>query len=176
MKSDDQREHCYSAITVWPATSQGEHLLVAGKLPLSTSGIEKSGDPYLGYVTSVKSQFAQKQTGKNSPHIRFANALDDEKLTAFVREFGPVVPSEVSIQEPPDPEQMTVEEHARRVSYSTVTAVQTLATLRTEQRTYAAAPQLMIELKRGGIDPVPSQYFPTSARLRMGSSTGRTNT
>ena len=148
--------------------AHGDHLLVAGKMPLSDSDIENSGDPYLQYVTSVKSQFAQKRAGKNSPHIRFANALDDERLTAFVREFGPVVPSEVSIQEPPDPEQMTMEEHARRVWYSNVTAVQTLATLRTEQRTYAAALRLMIELKRGRNKSAASAVLPHVSTIADG--------
>ena len=128
---------------------QADRLFVVGKLPVSDSEIENSRDPYFRYITSVKSQFAQKQTGRNSPHIRFANALDDESLTAFVREFGPVVPSEVSIHEPPDPEQVLLEEPACTDWHSTITAVQTLATLRTEQRTYAAALRLMIELKRG---------------------------
>jgi hypothetical protein len=128
---------------------QADRLLVTGKLPITDSDIENSADPYFRYITSVKSEFAQKQTGRNSPHIRFANALDDESLTAFVREFGPVVPSEVSIHEPPDFELAPLEEQERTDLHSTVAAVQTLATLRTEQRTYAAALRLMIELKRG---------------------------
>jgi hypothetical protein len=135
-----------SSISVEP---HAEGLVVTGRLPLLDSDIEKGGDPYFRYLTSVKSQFGQKQTGKDSPHIRFANALDVDSLTAFVREFGPVVPSEVSIHEPPDHEQMLLEEQARTDWHSTVTAVQPLPTLRKEQRTYAAALRLMIELKRG---------------------------
>lgn len=138
---------------IWDSTIavqlQGNDLLVTGKLPLLDSDIEHSRDPYLQYVRSVKSKYAQKQTGRNSPHIRFANALDDVRLTAFVREFGPVVPSEVSIHEPPDLDQMSWDEPGRAERRSTISAVQTLPTLRREQRTYAAALRLMVELRRG---------------------------
>ena len=35
------------------------------------------------------------RTGKRSPHIQFANADTDEKLIAFVGQFGPVIASRV---------------------------------------------------------------------------------
>jgi hypothetical protein len=130
------------------ALLRGDHLVVTGKVPLSDSDIENRRDPYLRYVTSVKSQFAQQQTGRNSPHIRFANAVDDVSLTALVRDFGPVVPSEVSIQKPPNTD-ISWHEQERAHRLSTIAAVQPLATLRMEQRTYSAALRLMIELKRG---------------------------
>jgi len=60
-----------------------------------------------------------------------------------------VAPSEVSIHEPSDLEQVSLEELEFADLHSTITAVQPLPTLRTEQRTYAAALRLMIELKRG---------------------------
>jgi hypothetical protein len=68
-------------------------------------------------------------------------------LTAFVREFGPVVPSRVSVHEPSDAEERPwYEDQDWR---STIYATQTLPTLRSEQRTYAAALRLMTEVKRG---------------------------
>jgi hypothetical protein len=129
--------------------AQGENLLVTGKLPLLDSDIQSARDPYLGYVRSVKAQFAQKQTGKRSPHIRFANAITDKELIAFVKEFGPVVATGVSIIEGPDPEHAAADKWEHADLRSTITAVQTLPTLRAEQQTFAAGLRLMFELKRG---------------------------
>lgn len=131
----------------------GDRLLVTGKLPLFDSHLERTRDPFLRYIRSVKSRFAQKQTGRNSPHIQFANAHDEASLTAFVRQFGPVVPSEASISPFPDPEQTAEDYQAGVDRRRTIAAVQSLRLLRNEQRIYAAALRLMIELKSGRNKP-----------------------
>ena len=44
------------------------------------------------YKVAPKNRSIGKQrTGKDSPHIRFANADSDDELIEFVRNFGPVV-------------------------------------------------------------------------------------
>jgi hypothetical protein len=43
------------------------------------------------YEHARKARVFEQSGSKNSPHIRFANSKSDEKLIAFIRDFGPVV-------------------------------------------------------------------------------------
>ena len=52
----------------------------------------RSCDLLRQYEIAHKNRSIGKQrTGKDSPHIRFANAESDDDLIEFVRSFGPVV-------------------------------------------------------------------------------------
>src|ERR1035437_9841094 len=81
-----------------------EELLVTGRLPILDSDLQPARDAFLRYLSSVKLEFGQKGTGRPSPHIIFANAVSDEALVDFVREFGPVAAKEVVEGEQPQTE------------------------------------------------------------------------
>src|SRR6266446_3437659 len=70
-------------------------LFVRGKLPIFQEELLPEHDPFLRYLSSVQSEFAQRETELRSPHVRFANATRDDELVEFVREFGPVLATEV---------------------------------------------------------------------------------
>jgi hypothetical protein len=124
-------------------------LRVMGKLPFLDSDLQPSRDPFLRYLSSVKSEFGQKGTGLRSPHISFANAVSDEALVDFVGEFGPVAVNEVTEVEQGRPEGMCLEDLAKVDWRTSIRAVQDLATLRRERQTYASALELLVELRRG---------------------------
>ena len=121
-----------------------DKLLIKGWRPVIGSDFQPSRDPYLQYTRSLRSSFAQ--TGaKESPHIRFANSISDLELTEFLRHFGPWAPIDIRQREgPPELDWRIV-----------VEALEDLPTLRTEQQTFAAALQLIMELRAGekGADP-----------------------
>jgi hypothetical protein len=75
----------------------GDQLQIVGKLP-GFAASDGACDLIRQYESARKSRRIGKQrTGKDSPHIQFANADNDEKLIAFVRSFGPVVASSAEI-------------------------------------------------------------------------------
>ena len=121
-----------------------EGLLIMGQLPITDSDLDPSRDPFLRYLSSVKLDFAQKGTGRTSPHIIFANARSDDELVSFVAEFGPVAAKEVEEIKPSDP--VASDEFDWRIS---ILAVQDLATLRSERQIYASALELLTEIRRG---------------------------
>ncbi len=126
----------------------GEQLFVSGKLPMMESDWESHRDAHLLYLSSINWRFGEKHSSGKSPHIRFANADNDEKLIEFVREFGPVVAAYVKVIEP-DLNQGTLLEDESADLRSTIAAFQDLATLRRERIIYAGALRLLGELKRG---------------------------
>jgi hypothetical protein len=126
-----------------------EELLVTGKLPILDSDLQPSRDAFLRYLSSVKLEFGQKGTGLRSPHLSFANALTDEALIDFVSEFGPVAAKEVVEVEQKQQEGMSLEDLDKVDRRTSIGAVQDLATLRSERRTYASALELLAELKSG---------------------------
>jgi hypothetical protein len=126
-----------------------EELFVTGKLPLLESDLQPSRDAFRRYLSSVKLEFGQKGTGLPSPHISFANAVSDDALIGFVSEFGPVAAKEVVEVEPTQPEEMTLEDWDKFDWRTSIGAIQDLATLRRERRTYASALELLAELRRG---------------------------
>ena len=76
----------------------GDCLRVAGFNPfvaLDRRPELRSWDVFEKYRKAPK-DWSKGRTGKGSPHIQFANADTDEKLIAFVRQFGPVAASSAS--------------------------------------------------------------------------------
>jgi hypothetical protein len=126
-----------------------EDLLIMGKLPITESDLEPSRDAFLRYLSSVKLDFAQKGTGRPSPHIIFANAVSDDELVSFVAEFGPVAAKEIHEIEPIAPEPMSPEARDKFDWRTSIFAVQDLATLRSERNIYASALELLAEARRG---------------------------
>lgn len=115
-------------------------LRVVGLLPLETTS--NACDLLQQYQMARKDlSIGKGRTGKNSPHVRFANADTDEKLFAFVRQFGPVVAKSVysnferpqeGVPEPSWPPRLTAE--------------QDMNELRSERLLYHSALNLVIEL------------------------------
>ncbi len=75
-----------------------------------------------------------KRAGLKAPQIRFANAITDQLLIAFVKTFGPVYAESVAER---DTDNSLVRD-----------AIQPLDKLRCERRTYAAALDLLVELEK----------------------------
>jgi hypothetical protein len=122
----------------------GAALQVAGCLRISHDEQEAPSDFLSQYRIARKDRSIGKQnTGKDSPHIRFANADTDEKLVAFVRSFGPVVAESVK---------MTGEDRS-----IAVTAIQDLNELRRERLIYRAALGLAMLLGNSRFDYVEAQ-------------------
>ena len=119
--------------------SCGEELEVSAIVPMLDEDLHRAADPLREYRQGVKFG-SQKRHGKNSPHIKFANANSDQKLTTFVHHFGPVVvrssrTKEVTTFSGP--------------SQQWIVARQNLSELRNEQRAYRAALTLISGLQRG---------------------------
>ena len=112
------------------------------------------------YQIARKNRSAGKQrTGKDSPHIRFANADADDELIDFVRSFGPVVSKSwklMPFQPPPGPGSTGDTPVLMR-------ARQDLQELRSEQRIYKAALGLVNELTKE-----KTEFDIDSAKERMG--------
>ena len=73
----------------------GDKLQISGFFPTYRHR-DPPTDLLSGYGAARKSRSGGKQkSGQASPHVVFANADSDEKLTAFVRAFGPVVAESV---------------------------------------------------------------------------------
>lgn len=127
----------------WP----GEPMFVEGKLPFAAAELQSSRDPFLRYLSSVQLEFAQKGV-LASPHISFPNATSDQALMEFVEEFGPVVATDV-FEDKVDQTQANGTSLEEKDWRGFVGARQDLATLRIERRTYAAALELLTELRLG---------------------------
>ncbi len=126
-----------------------DDLLIMGKLPITEADLQPFRDAFLGYLSSVKQDFAQKGTGRPSPHIIFANAVTDDELISFVAEFGPVAAKEIHESKPTEPEWTSSEAWDKFDWRTSIFAVQDLATLRSERQTYASALELLAEVRRG---------------------------
>jgi hypothetical protein len=114
----------------------GDNLRVLGCLPMYREGGHTS-DLISEYQSARKRSISKGPNGKNSPHIRFANAESDDDLIAFVRSFGPVVARSVHLDlEPP----------------VALTAMQDMRELRNERSIYRAALSLIMELSRPRFD------------------------
>ena len=84
-----------------------------------------------------------------SSHVSFANAVSDDALVEFVREFGPVAAKAVAEGDRPQTEAMSLEDMLKADLRTPIAAVQDLVTLRRERRTYASALGLLGELMQG---------------------------
>jgi hypothetical protein len=125
---------------------EGGCLQIVGLLPLYTTSNSCACDLLQQYQMARK-DLSKGRTGKDSPHIRFANADTDEKLIAFVRQFGPVVARsvydnferpETGLPEPRWPPRLTAE--------------QDMNELRSERLLYHSALNLVTELGRPEAD------------------------
>jgi hypothetical protein len=126
----------------------GAELEITAAMPSYTTS-DHPCDLVRHYEIARKNRAIGKQrTGKDSPHILFANSDSDEQLIAFVHSFGPVVaknwdwfaapPRPWSIGDPPPQTLMR--------------AQQNLQELRSEQRIYAAAFGLVTQLAKQDIE------------------------
>lgn len=99
-------------------------------------------DVFRAYCSAAASR--NKGEKLQAPHIEFANANDDEKLTQFVQRFGPVVVSSLSLVEGrTGPSDDFERNRAFRV------AQQDWTELHSEQQMFRAALSLAAELGRG---------------------------
>lgn len=115
----------------------GDKLQIRGRFPTYTDK-GRPTDVLHQYETARKSRsVGKKRTGKDSPHIRFANAKTDEDLIAFVRCFGPVVARSVKLEGGPP---------------VALIATQDMEELRNEHATYRAALTLLMELRQRQFD------------------------
>jgi hypothetical protein len=125
-----------------------DQLFVMGRLPNASAELQPSRDPFLRYLSSVRSEFAEKAKPLDSPHLSFANAITDEALVEFVNQFGPVVGTKVVADKgaPAQSVGMPWTDRSGPDGKALITAFQDLSTLRLERRTFAAALALLAEL------------------------------
>jgi len=141
----------------------GNGLEITAGLPHYLSG-DRACDLVRQYETAHKNLSASKQRtgkGKDSPHIRFANANSDEELIDFVRNFGPVVCRSLKLLRSATP--FGTRRSAGEVpEQRLMVARQDLLELRTEQRIYSAALGLLMELAKK-----PGHFDRDSAKERI---------
>jgi hypothetical protein len=107
--------------------SDGNRLLVLGGFPLGTW--EGPSSDLLAEYRKAPKNWSKEDSGKDSPHIRFANANTDERLIAFVEQYGPVIACDLYEDKP---------------GYgSRLGAMQDMEELRQEQILYSAAVTLV---------------------------------
>jgi hypothetical protein len=102
-----------------------------------------ASDLLADYRQAPKTGWSGGRTGKNSPHIWFANADTDNKLIAFVKRFGPVVVR--SLREPVDESPLDIEKDPESAK---IVAEKDMAELRKERTLYRWALTLLGELRR----------------------------
>lgn len=114
---------------------QGEALSIRGKFP----SYKESASPadLLSQYRLARKNSSKKRTGRDSPHVRFANAETDQELISFLRSFGPMVASSVRITGDP---QLYLE------------AIADLGGLRRERTIYHSALSLVVELNSEHFD------------------------
>ena len=112
-----------------------QHLKVMGNVLSSDAQVQPKQDLFHRYLEWTR-DWSEKRGGRNPPHIQFANAKTDQQLIAFVRTFGPVAASSI--------------EEVNTTDDWTLTAIQSIGSLRRERQTYAAALTLLVELDPKG--------------------------
>jgi hypothetical protein len=121
-----------------------DELEVSAVVPVLQEDRAAAPDALQAYRRAISRFGAQKRQGKNSPHIQFANADNDQKLIRFGQQFGPVVVSSLRREEraisPEGPFDF-------RTSQTVLVARQDLAELRDERQVYHAVLVLMAELQ-----------------------------
>jgi hypothetical protein len=118
----------------------GQDLIVGGIA--SPQDEQSSGDLFRSYRDWALDR-TTKRSGLNAPHIRFANAKTDQQLITFVKRFGPIWAGLIAEEE---------SDFAGEDTHCFVlfrAAKQSLEALHREQRTYAAALDLLAELDKG---------------------------
>jgi hypothetical protein len=123
-----------------------EELEVSGIIPVLQEDLDAAPDPLRAYRQAVSRFGGPKRQGKNSPHIEFANANNDQKLIRFVQQFGPLV---VSSSHTEERESGSEGAFGFQISQTVLVAHQNLAELRSEHLAYRSALALVSELQRG---------------------------
>jgi hypothetical protein len=118
----------------------GRDLIIGGIA--SPQDEQSSGDLFRSYRDWALDR-TTKRSGLNAPHIRFANAETDQQLITFVKRFGPIWAELIAEEESDFAEEDT------HCSVLLRAAKQSLEALHREQRTYAAALDLLAELDKG---------------------------
>ncbi len=104
------------------------------------------------YSDARKNRSIGKQrTGKDSPHVRFANAGGDDELIEFVRNFGPVVCTTSSMVASMTPKK-SLGGGAIQPAGVLLKARQHVEELRKEQKVYRAVLSLILELAKKDVD------------------------
>jgi hypothetical protein len=121
-------------------------------------------DPILQYSNARQARPTRvAKTGKDGPHIRFANANNDDKLIDFVRSFGPVVCKSLKtlhVMSSGDERPVRILQRAR----------QDLQELKSEQQIYQAALNLIRELADEESEYVPENANQWIAEIARGIS------
>src|SRR5256885_7883212 len=74
-------------------------LEVSAVVPILQEDWDASPDPLRAYRKAISRYGGTKRQGKNSPHVEFANADNDQKLVRFIGQFGPVIVRSVHTEE-----------------------------------------------------------------------------
>jgi hypothetical protein len=140
--------------TIWASDISVEcwsndQLFVTGLRPTTSAELQSSRDSFLRYLSSARSEFADKGKPLESPHLSFSNATTDEALVEFVKEFGPVVGTDVVENKAGLAESLGISgnDWNELDGKVLIAALQDLATLRLERRTFATALALLEELR-----------------------------
>lgn len=122
-----------------------EEFEISGVLPVGGEQAYKAPDALRAYRQAISRYGGTKRQGKNSPHVQFANADTVQKLTAFLRHYGPVLISSAREEErpvrPSGPFDFGITE-------TVVFARQNRAELVREQLVYRSALVLVSEVQR----------------------------
>jgi hypothetical protein len=142
----------------FPVNRGGEELEITAAMPAYLFP-DSPCDLVRQYEIAHKNRSIGKQrTGKDSPHIRFANANSDNELIDFVRYFGPVVAHSWKML-PFVPPSSAVSAKDTSILMS---ARQNLQELRIERQIYKAALGLVMELAKNA-----PEFNIDSAKERM---------
>jgi hypothetical protein len=123
-----------------------DELEVSAVVPLLQEDRDAAPDALRAYRLAVRRFEGPNRQGKNSPHIEFANADNDQELIKFVQRFGPVVVSALRTEER---ESLPEGPFDIPISQTVLVARQSLAELRSEHVAYRSALLLVSELHRG---------------------------
>jgi hypothetical protein len=124
-----------------------DEIVVCGNAFLPRADLEQREDLYAGYLSSVRTHFAQKINRRTPPHISFANAITDDLILQFLGKYGPYAPRYIRQEEFDPAGEVTIYSNpdiSRRLW-----ATEFLSSLRRERRTFSAALALMHELRAG---------------------------
>src|SRR6266496_1077642 len=137
-------------LLTWGANIQvepsGSGLTVSAIEPISDEQQEAAPDLFRAYRCAISRFGGAKRQGTNSPHIEFANADTDQKLTQFIQRFGPVLVSSLRQEDHPVHSDDFFD---FPMSQTVRFAEQDLSELRNEQQLYRAALALVADLEQG---------------------------
>lgn len=118
--------------------------LTVRALELISDQDSRASDVFHAYRKSISKL---KGENRQSPHIEFANANDDDKLDRFVRRFGPIVVTSFRKEDAIIPSGL---DEPCETTRPLIVGLQDWTELRNEQRMFHAAITLVAELQREG--------------------------